>query len=293
MKFPSEAQDMLAAPFPDDMVSWKPQVTTTGREKRPIMRNGQQVAGCVAHIDARAVMNRLDEAVGAGNWSDSYEIVDRTHVVCTLTVYGVSKTDVGEANTEGFADPLKGAFSDALKRAAVKFGIARYLYDMEMKWLPFDGRRITGQTPSQNVGKQTKRPAKKKNSAASAPEVVQPSEVGNTAKDERAQHNQDGSAPADAWEREVANAPRTPYDTGNTETDNRIAECRAVIEGYKRMTLMQVAEQVVEAQVGYKHENHVYNALKQHDVFKRYKSSSGIDTAVALEIFDWAMARKL
>jgi hypothetical protein len=53
-------------------------------------------------------------------------------VKCRLTVLGVSKEDVGEG------DSLKAAFSDALKRAAVKFGVGRYLYRLEKQWVDYD-----------------------------------------------------------------------------------------------------------------------------------------------------------
>lgn len=152
-----EMAKSLASPFDDNDVKWKPQVTTKGRDKKPIERNGQQVAGCTAHIDARAVMNRLDEVVGVGNWSDSYFVLPNgKNVECTLTVCGVSKSDVGEPNEGGFADLMKGAYSDALKRAAVKFGIGRYLYDMEMEWLPFDGYKILSQPKSTTAPKTQK-----------------------------------------------------------------------------------------------------------------------------------------
>lgn len=47
---------------------------------------------------------------------------------CSLTVLEVTKQDVG---TTSMADQFKGAHSDALKRAAVKFGIGLYLYDLK------------------------------------------------------------------------------------------------------------------------------------------------------------------
>lgn len=158
--FTIEIQKQLASPFEDSQVGWKPQVTTKGKSKEPIMRGDVQVAGCTAHIDARAVMNRLDEVVGVGNWSDRYTVLPNgENVECTLIVFGVSKSDVGEPNDGGFADKMKAAYSDALKRAAVKFGIGRYLYDMEMEWLPFDGYKITQAPKSQPA---SQRPVEKK-----------------------------------------------------------------------------------------------------------------------------------
>ena len=138
-----EIQAGLHAPFTDEEIKWLPKITTKkqGQGRVPIERNGQRVAGCMAHIDARQVMDRLDKVVGSGNWSDSYApaAIGRG-VECTLTVMGVSKVDVGIPSDQ---DPEKGAYSDALKRAAVKFGIGRHLYDIDTQWLPFDGYKIT------------------------------------------------------------------------------------------------------------------------------------------------------
>ena len=133
----------LSEPFPDDAIRWKPEVTKKKSGEPIVNNNGERVAGCTAHIDARDVMNRLDSVVGWQNWNDEYLVVGSKNVECRLTVMGITKIDVGQIPTDGgFADPLKSAYSDALKRAAVKFGIGRHLYEMEMKWLPFDGFRI-------------------------------------------------------------------------------------------------------------------------------------------------------
>ncbi|PID87047.1 MAG: hypothetical protein CSB13_01385 [Chloroflexi bacterium] len=87
-------------------------------------------------------MERLDSVVSPVNWSDSYRVVEignQAAVECTLTVCGVSKTDVGTAGDS--AEAAKAAYSDALKRAAVKFGIGRYLYSLPKKWVDYDAER--------------------------------------------------------------------------------------------------------------------------------------------------------
>jgi hypothetical protein len=67
-------------------------------------------------------------------------------VVCRLKVRlgndWITKMDVGapsEQPDEG--DRRKAAFSDALKRAAVKFGIGRYLYRLKDLWVDYDPQR--------------------------------------------------------------------------------------------------------------------------------------------------------
>ncbi len=88
----------------------------------------------LAYITARDVQNRLDGVVGPGNWSTSFRVLTQEPwvVECTLTVCGASRADVGYSNapdSENEMEPAKAAYSDALKRAAVGFGIGRWLYE--------------------------------------------------------------------------------------------------------------------------------------------------------------------
>jgi hypothetical protein len=95
-------------------------------------------ASCVAYIDARQVMDRLDEVLGIGNWQDSYEIIGG-NLFCHLSVKigdeWVVKSDCG---TESNVEKEKGQASDAFKRAAVKLGIGRFLYNLEIIKLETD-----------------------------------------------------------------------------------------------------------------------------------------------------------
>ena len=96
-----------------------------------------------AYLDARAVMQRLDSVFGVGNWKDAYQLVNGGSVVCTLSVKidgeWVDKTDVGSPSEQpDDGDKLKAAFSDALKRAAIKLGIGRYLYRLPRQWVDYD-----------------------------------------------------------------------------------------------------------------------------------------------------------
>lgn len=85
---------------------------------------------CVAYIDARDVMDLLDEVVGPENWSDEFfELGGK--MFCRLSIKvgdnWISKQDVG---TPSNMDADKGEASDAFKRAAVKWGVGRFLYDL-------------------------------------------------------------------------------------------------------------------------------------------------------------------
>jgi hypothetical protein len=85
------------------------------------------------YLTATQVARRLDEVVGPGNWSDAYVVLglDPPIVACALTLFGVSKSDVGQARASDDEDaeeePMKAAYTDALKRAALKWGIGRWL----------------------------------------------------------------------------------------------------------------------------------------------------------------------
>ncbi len=74
----------------------------------------------ICYIDARLVAERLNLVCGH-LWSDAYEQLPYAgHLLCRLTVDGVTRENVGGQSA---TDPTKGMFSDALKRAAVRFGV--------------------------------------------------------------------------------------------------------------------------------------------------------------------------
>jgi hypothetical protein len=118
----------LTAPFPPDRVSWR--VGSTTQDKRRGL--------ALAYIDARDVMERLDKVCGPENWQSRYpHATGKT--VCEIGIKigqdWIWKAD-GAGDTEFEAD--KGALSDAFKRAAVRWGIGRYLYDIEAIWVDIE-----------------------------------------------------------------------------------------------------------------------------------------------------------
>lgn len=121
--------ERLKAPFDPKVISWR--VGST---------NGDKTKGlALAYIDARDVMNRLDEVVGPERWQDRYE-VHGSKTICYLSVLTVDGLWVTKADAAGDSDveAEKGAISDAFKRAAVKWGIGRYLYDLESPWVELE-----------------------------------------------------------------------------------------------------------------------------------------------------------
>lgn len=116
----------LAAEFPPHVVSWRCQT---------ISRDGNKGLA-LAYIDARDVMRRLDEVCTPAGWQDRYE-VHGSKTLCYLSLrigdVWITKAD-GAGDTDVEAE--KGSLSDAFKRAAVKWGIGRYLYDVPAPWVP-------------------------------------------------------------------------------------------------------------------------------------------------------------
>jgi hypothetical protein len=133
---PNSIAEALAAPFDARDIRWKPQT---------IAKDGKR-ALAIAYIDARCVIDRLDEVFGIDGWQDGYETMPDGSVVCTLKVKigdaWVSKVDVGAPSAQpDEGDRRKAAFSDALKRAAVKLGIGRYLYRLKSQWVDWDAQK--------------------------------------------------------------------------------------------------------------------------------------------------------
>src|SRR5262245_43135697 len=121
----------LSAPFDPKNMKFKPQMVKNNR------------ALAMAYIDARLIQDRLDEVLGVENWQDKYDILPDGSVMCRLKINitgrWITKTDVGSPSEQpDSGDRLKAAFSDALKRAAVKFGIGRYLYRLKAEWVDYD-----------------------------------------------------------------------------------------------------------------------------------------------------------
>ena len=82
----------------------------------------------LVYITARDVMDRLDQAVGISGWESSYkEVMGRVVCELTLCIEGKYITKCDGADDTAI-EGAKGALSDALKRAAVQFGVGRYLY---------------------------------------------------------------------------------------------------------------------------------------------------------------------
>ena len=143
--------ERLAAPFSPDAISWR--VGSTNQDKTKGL--------ALAYLDARDVMDRLDLVCGPDGWQNRYSHVGGI-TVCELGVrvqvpgYKADETMaltlveperwIWKADGAGASDieAEKGALSDAFKRAAVRFGIGRYLYHLPSPWVELEpaGRSV-------------------------------------------------------------------------------------------------------------------------------------------------------
>lgn len=138
----------LAAPFDPDEVSWR--IGSMKKDKTAGM--------ALAYIDARVVMDRLDTVCGPDGWQCRYSHT-ATKTVCDIAIRIERERRTPLAGPGGSAlvetlghewlwkadgagdsdiEAEKGALSDAFKRAAVRWGIGRYLYELPSPWVEVD-----------------------------------------------------------------------------------------------------------------------------------------------------------
>ena len=116
----------LSTPFSPAQTHWRVGSLTKKKDKcMPL-----------AYIDARDVMDRLDNVVGPENWQCRYSHASNK-TVCEIGIR-IRGEWVWKSNGAGDTDieASKGALSDAFKRAAVLWGVGRYLYGLSTPWVP-------------------------------------------------------------------------------------------------------------------------------------------------------------
>ena len=177
-------QEQLAAPFEADEVKWRAIVTSKDGTK----------AMCSAYLEARTIMDRLDEVVGAENWKDDYVFRDNGTVICHLSLCldgeWTAKCDVGAPSEQPDAnDRDKAAVTDALKRCAVKWGIGRFLHRLPKQWVKYDAQKKqlleTPRLPAWALPAQQKAPPPKQE--APRQETPRPDEKADRLTDEQIQ----------------------------------------------------------------------------------------------------------
>lgn len=126
----AEAAPWLLRPFAKADIELKPTATTKDKTK----------ALASPYADMRVYFARLDKICGPENWSHTLTLSERG-AVCSLTIFGVTKSACGDYPQGADENPATSAESQAFKRACTAFGLGRYLYSFPQTWAAYDAEK--------------------------------------------------------------------------------------------------------------------------------------------------------
>jgi len=130
-KTAEQVQRELAAPFPDRAIEWVTVATKQDKGKGLM----------VPVVGGRAVQDRLDQVLGMTNWRTEIVPVREHALICKLSVRidgeWITKEDGAD---EVGNESMKGGCTAAFKRAALQWGIGRYLARVPKRWIPGEVR---------------------------------------------------------------------------------------------------------------------------------------------------------
>lgn len=118
-------KDELMKPFPEAEIEWR--VSQSG-----VTKEGKAWLVVLPYLTNRSIMDRLDEVFGWDGWNvEFYETQKQSGFLCKIAVFSDGKivTKMDGAECTDF-ESMKGGISGSMKRAAVQFGIGRYLYGL-------------------------------------------------------------------------------------------------------------------------------------------------------------------
>ncbi len=122
----------LSEYFTSTDIEWKPVRFTTDLKR----------ALAVPYVTNRAIMDRLDQVCGPANWRNEFQRGPGGGVLCGISICvdgeWITKWD-GAPNTK--LASVKGGLSSSMRRAAVQWGIGRYLYRIPQRWEEVDERK--------------------------------------------------------------------------------------------------------------------------------------------------------
>ena len=133
-KTPQELCQALSAPFSSADIEWR--VSATNQDKTRGL--------AVPYVTNRAIQNRLDHTVGIDGWhNDFVPWKGERAQLCGISIYfpdlqtWITKWDGAD---DSDIESVKGGLSDSMKRAAVEWGVGRYLYGMTQVWVMIEQR---------------------------------------------------------------------------------------------------------------------------------------------------------
>lgn len=160
--YPEDAQP--AAPIPRDWLGelqaeFAPE-DIEWRIGRSGIKDGRVWATALCYLTNRAIQSRLDRVFGPFGWANEFKEGPGGGTVCGLSARNpdtgewVTKWDGAQAPD---TEPVKGVLSDAMKRAAVQWGIGRYLYKLTEEFVDTKPERFPGAKYGMHIDKQDKK----------------------------------------------------------------------------------------------------------------------------------------
>lgn len=129
-----EQEKELKAPFDPNDIEWR--IQQSGSTVNKQTGEKKYWAMVLAYVNNRAIMDRLDEVFGIDGWMNEYKEAPDGGILCGISINtgdnwitkwdGADKTNI---------EATKGGLSNSMKRAAVQFGIGRYLYKLESNFV--------------------------------------------------------------------------------------------------------------------------------------------------------------
>lgn len=123
----NDIMQKLQAPFPADDIEW--------RVQRAMRTKTGDKAIVVPYITNRAIQNRLDEIFGLDGWKNEFREIHKGIICginCLINGNWIMKWDGSDLTN---IEATKGGLSGSMKRAAVQWGIGRYLYNLSEYWV--------------------------------------------------------------------------------------------------------------------------------------------------------------
>lgn len=115
----------LSEPFTDDDLEWR---------VANVFNNNKLSAKILVYVTNRAIMARLDEVCGVGGWQNEYTALPGAFLCGISIKCGDEWVTKWDGAQESQIEATKGGLSGAMKRAAVQWGIGRYLYEVKEVW---------------------------------------------------------------------------------------------------------------------------------------------------------------
>lgn len=136
-----DLQKKFNAPFYPSEIEWRIGATNTNKTS----------GIALPYITNRAIQNRLDEVCGVFGWKNEFIVNDKSKICGISIKVGDEWLTKYDGADDTNIEATKGGISNAMKRAAVQWGIGRYLYKLPTFWVAIEqcgkSYKIKGKPP--------------------------------------------------------------------------------------------------------------------------------------------------